>query len=421
MQKKLTGVILTVLISLGIFTPRPAQASYASVINEMIHQLLVVVDPVLPYWLWKSVRAGNKDSDFAELGLTKGVVQAWEDGARQDITTDDFTFEWWYFDGRFDDGSAFVVTCHSRIALDQTRPFMTINITRSDGSNIFRDIYGSRTTSSFSTTECDFNIDNNYISSDNGTTYYIDAAIEDIQLNLILKRTVPSFRQDTGYFFMDNDEKYLAWFAMVPKGTLNGTITYDGTDHPVTGIGYHDHNWGNVNPQEVTNGWWWMRGFTDKYTIIAYEFRFKNAYGAKKLPIYGIMNSAKVMAVYDSSQKVSFDGYDFAFPPDPAYSTRKSDRIPYEIDIQSGTWWNCWYGKNCIQMQFVSEDMIDSIDIVGRADYELSATEKALMELLSYDPWYTRFTGTVDLVVKNFNGWSYSGSGDAIIEYMDFE
>lgn len=364
----------------------------------------------------ESVRLAGLDSDYTNLGLTKGTIALWEDGARMDYTQEEFCFEWWYFDGTFDDGASFVASFYSRIDMDPTKPFIKLSITTPDGENINRVMWGDFADSSFSSVQCDLNIgDNNVVKSENGTTYYIKSQVEDLAVDLVLQRTVKSFRQDTGHILIGNDEDhYLGWFSMVPRGTLNGTITYNGETHAVTGMGYHDHNWGTVALQDVIKDWWWMRGYVDGVAIIAYDFGFKDKYGSKHIPIYGIMNSTDILAVADSSTVISGD--DLGFPDDPGYSTCLSDRIPLEINIQTG---DCGEGESCIQNQFLSENLVESIDLAAMQD--LTDFEITMMKLLSIDPWYTRYTGTVNLEVEGYNGWSTSGTGTAIIEYLDLE
>ncbi len=59
------------------------------------------------------VEKGTAES-LAREGLKAGLVEQWEDGYR---TRDEpNTFEWWYFDAEFDDGSTAVVTYTSRPA-----------------------------------------------------------------------------------------------------------------------------------------------------------------------------------------------------------------------------------------------------------------------------------------------------------------
>lgn len=72
--------------------------------------------------------------------------------------------------------------------------------------------------------------------------------------DLVLQRRVPSYRPATGY--MSAGKQYFAWLAAVPEGKISGTISTDKVTREVTGSGYHDHNWGNVSPAALFDGWW---------------------------------------------------------------------------------------------------------------------------------------------------------------------
>jgi predicted secreted hydrolase len=55
---------------------------------------------------------------------------------------------------------------------------------------------------------------------------------------------------------MSAGKQYFAWLAAVPEGKISGTISTDKVTREVTGSGYHDHNWGNVSPAALFDGWW---------------------------------------------------------------------------------------------------------------------------------------------------------------------
>jgi len=47
------------------------------------------------------------------------------------------------------------------------------------------------------------------------------------------------------------------WAVMLPRATVTGTLTMNGTTIEVSGTGYHDHTWG-VHPRVALNyGWFW--------------------------------------------------------------------------------------------------------------------------------------------------------------------
>ncbi|HVQ01782.1 MAG TPA: hypothetical protein VMT57_09760 [Candidatus Thermoplasmatota archaeon] len=57
------------------------------------------------------------------------------------------------------------------------------------------------------------------------------------------------------------------WVVMLPRATVNGTMTIEGTTMNVTGTGYHDHTWG-VRPRVALNyGWFWGTFMSADYSV----------------------------------------------------------------------------------------------------------------------------------------------------------
>ncbi|MFO7677271.1 MAG: hypothetical protein R6V50_02655, partial [Thermoplasmatota archaeon] len=58
------------------------------------------------------------------------------------------------------------------------------------------------------------------------------------------------------------------WAVALPKASVTGSITVDGSNIKVNGIGYHDHNWGYSPTTAVSNhGWFWGRITSDTLNI----------------------------------------------------------------------------------------------------------------------------------------------------------
>jgi hypothetical protein len=407
-------------LALAVGSPQSAHASFFDGLQEALTQLLVLVDPILLPGQQQNVRMGDRDSDFAKLGLTRGSIQLWEDGLRMDPTQPGYGFEWWYFDGTFDDGSSYVASFYSRIDLDPTKPFVKLTITTPQGEILAREAWGDRANSAFSKEECNLHIGAQHaVTSDDGTTYHVKSTIDDVAVDLVLQRSVASFRQDTGHIFIGNeDEQYLAWFSKVPKGHLSGTITYGGQTRTVSGTGYHDHNWGTAKIQEAVKSWWWMRGYVNDMAVIAYDFAFKNKYGAKHIPIYGIVSANEVVTAGKTSQ-TKISGADWDFPEDPHYSSNPLDKIPFEVNVDTGSALDCLLQTHCIHNRFTSDEMMESIDLL--ALQSIAPDQREFLKLLSYDPWYLRYNGSMSLDLQGVNGRRVSGTGTAIIEYLDLQ
>jgi len=63
---------------------------------------------------------GKLDELLKAEGLRPGIVEPWEDGWR--TAQEAISFEWWYFDAQFEDGSTLVVAWGTRDFNDTSGP-----------------------------------------------------------------------------------------------------------------------------------------------------------------------------------------------------------------------------------------------------------------------------------------------------------
>lgn len=73
----------------------------------------------------------------------------------------------------------------------------------------------------------------------------------------------------------------------MPKGEISGTITYKGKTLKVHGTGYHDHQWGTMNPANFNN-WLWGRQHFEDYTILMFDVITSRKYGYERCPHFCI-------------------------------------------------------------------------------------------------------------------------------------
>jgi len=138
---------------------------------------------------------------------------------------------------------------------------------RADGTKINRIFQASPSEFSASSEQCDVRIGPNRFQGDLHT-YEIHVEIDDVVADLTLRGTVPSWRPETGYFlFGEHSEYHFAWLPSVPQGDVEAAITIAGNRQQVTGVGYHDHNWGNFLMAKLMNNWYWGRGAVGNYTL----------------------------------------------------------------------------------------------------------------------------------------------------------
>ena len=78
-------------------------------------------------------------------------------------------------------------------------------------------------------------------------TYKIISKVDDIALEISLAGEVPAWRPRAGHwYFGANDEYEFNWLPAVPQGKVHATYSVAGKSSTATGVGYHDHNWGNA-------------------------------------------------------------------------------------------------------------------------------------------------------------------------------
>ena len=246
--------------------------------------------------------AGSPE-EFARLGLSPVRVEPWEDGARTDGGRG--TYEWWYFDFSLDDGSTLVIvflTKNFTRPQGPLAPVVTFNLDTPDGAEVSRAVTAQASAYAAATDRCDVRIGACTASGDlrDYAVHYEDA---EVAADLRLHATVPSWRPGTGHAFFD-DRRFFAWLPSVPRGTVEGTVTIRGAARRVTGVGYHDHNWGNAPLPGLVHDWYWGRARVGDFTVIASFITATDRFGGAALPVFLLARGDEVLA--DDASRVRF-------------------------------------------------------------------------------------------------------------------
>ncbi|HEY0700948.1 MAG TPA: lipocalin-like domain-containing protein, partial [Micromonospora sp.] len=236
---------------------------------------------------------------FDALGMKHRDIQPWEDGIRTDPHA--HSFEWWYFDAHLADGSALVITFFTKQMLSPylpLQPVVTLNLDRPDGTHVQRELHFSPEEFSASTERCDVRIGPNVFTGDLHT-YRIHVEDEEITVDVTLTGKVPPWRPATGHLYFDDgtaDNRHLfAWLPAVPDGTVEATLTHQGSTETIQGVGYHDHNWGDVPMNQIVHHWWWARARVGPYTVITCHITAEAAYGGDPVPVLMIARDGQVI------------------------------------------------------------------------------------------------------------------------------
>jgi hypothetical protein len=205
-----------------------------------------------------------------------------EDGCRMEES--DHTFEWWYFDSVLDDGSTCVVSFLNKRPFITTplAPMVQINISPPESSPVI----ASQTNYPVSQYErspdhCKVRIGPSQVEGDL-QTYQLHAEDAGTQVVVDLSYTtvVPGFRVGPRLSAQQMATMWLGEQVVIPLGSVEGTLTYNGSTHTVQGTGYHDHQWGGLTippppppaPQPpaypLPTDWYWGRANAGDHALM---------------------------------------------------------------------------------------------------------------------------------------------------------
>jgi len=342
------------------------------------------------------LRFQTSPAEYTALGLSDTIVPR-EDGRR--TTPSPENFEWWYFDGLLDDGTVLVVWFGDNWLYGSHKRAVNIELTL-PGQSTRRIRRTFDEPGAFSTTGADIAIGPHTFKGDLDTyRIHVDAnETGGLGCDLVLHRRVPSYRPATGY--MSAGKHYFAWLAAVPEGKVSGTITVDKVTREVSGSGYHDHNWGNVSPAALFDGWWWGRGRTGERTVIASVLHVKPAWGGHRLPILFIGDEKRIELSALGNDVTAVEGP--AVPhPDPKHVRTIGSSVSFETTNGSRAQFN------------ISDRLLTSADLLANQGF-LKRLGAGAMGL---KPWYTRFESSV---TTKLPGQPVS-TGSGTLEYFELQ
>jgi hypothetical protein len=329
-------------------------------------------------------RLAATPADYRRYGLTKGEIDAWEDGFRT-RPGGPGTFEWWYFDCVLDDGSTLVITflvkeLSGGAGIKQpAKPVVTLQLDRPDGTHVERALH-AHDDFAFAADRCDVRVGANTFAGDLHT-YRIHVDIDDVTADVTLTGKVPPWRPETGHVLFGDDEPHLfAWLPSVPQGTVQATLTIDGETRTLTGIGYHDHNWGDAAMPQLIHHWYWARATVGDYCVIASDIIAERKYGYSEVPLFMLARDGKIVA--DDSSLVRFDKT--GEHPDPVSGKPVADTTVYDYDATA-------HGGEHYRVTFHREHTI----VETRMIESLKGFRRGLARLDGFDGAYMRFTGQV--------------------------
>ncbi len=331
------------------------------------------------------------------------TVAPWEDGQRVDSGPG--AFEWWYFDTHLDDGSTAVIVFMTKSLLNRRAPLtpgVQITITRPDGSKL--SVFPLYPAAEFQAARdrCDVRIGPNWVRGapyrDDLYRHELHAETDGLCIDLVLSGQAPAWRPGAGKTYYAADlSRYFAWLPAIPFGAVAGTLVYDGQTRAVSGNGYHDHNWGNVDLHAVMSHWLWGRAQVGPFSTIFVEQVATQRYGRQRLPVFLLAHRERILTGDGRPLRMETDGWQ-QHPGGRSY--------PTQVDFI----WETDEGR--VQLALRRPRLIEATSLLSA----LPGWKRGLLRLFA-NPYYLRFQADLELLV-DLDGVQAQEHGSALYEMM---
>ena len=320
----------------------------------------------------------DDDLHYNKFGLTRNKVEIWEDGMRTDGSKG--TYEWWYFDSSYADGTKLIIFFFSKSPIEvdgPVKPMSTIELTLPDGRKFEEQVNATIEESFYSKEKCDIRIGNCSMSGDL-KQYNIVFRGKTMSATVHLTNTVPAWRSQCGpILFGDKEEYFFNWLPATPEGNAVADVTYpDGQLH-LEGSGYHDHNWGNISMLKLMHHWYWGRAKIGDYKVISSWITAEKKYGYKEFDVFMLAKNGEILGD-NANHTLKFlptDQYIDDHTGKPVYN-----KVIYEYETPAGENYRITYHR---QGDISRQNFIDLLPAVVR----LGA------KLVGFEGSYLRFEG----------------------------
>jgi len=360
--------------------------------------ILYGCDSTIPTKIEKrSIYLGDLDSDYAALNIERDNIKRREDALRTSGRSG--TFEWWYTDFLFQDGTAVIVTFYTKMlfdALGAAQPTVSIAIMYPDGT-ITGDTLSlaSGTDINASRSSADIHISDCYITEENGT-YRLQYAHNGIRFNATMIPTLPAWRPKTGHiYFGAGREEYLAWLVAQPAARVAATLVTPTRSSLLLGAGYHDHNWGNAPMYRNINNWYWGRVVAGDYTVIFSDIVSQEKHNHEKVSMLFV---AKGDEILESSSDVTIEHNQISQDPQTG-KPYANEIVIKRVDEQNRS----------IEIQITKKSTAGFFDM------------NHLPYMMGENPTYLNTANDAIITVRESNGSTSIIRGVSLVEQMSFD
>jgi len=194
------------------------------------------------------------------------------------------TFEWWYFQGKFDDNSTEQITMLVKPWMDNNgplQPYATIAITTPNGTHLFGETKVDVSQFNAARNTLNVTMGDTWARGDlNTINLHFAPTKNGVGADLVYESAAPPTRfGGSGMWYFDPSlTRISATNDPMPFAKVHGNMTYDDQTYEVQGTGYIDKQWGTVNWNQDYDGWYWSTGHYGNYTVDMFVLTASAAY-----------------------------------------------------------------------------------------------------------------------------------------------
>ncbi|MFX0186178.1 MAG: lipocalin-like domain-containing protein [Candidatus Hodarchaeota archaeon] len=309
-------------------------------------------------------------------------------------------FEWWYFDARLEGG--YTVVGFFRAAHERTgKTAVEIVIYKPNGERMQKFVKYKRSDMTVSREKADMNIGHNYIKVDYSSAdlpiYEVFLDEDGLGFHLKFAAKVHGWMPGNGSTQFGN-KGYFAWCVPFPRADVEGNIWIGKNNMPVKGIGYHDHNWGNINMPRYLEYWYWGRLYSETFTVV-YAYIKCN----KKMDDYAI----KVLMLAKNEEIILSTGEYELIQKNFAYDAKAANKYPKSLTFKM---------DKQLEIYLHVQEIIDSGNILEL--FNINSVIRFIVKyILRLNPGYFRFNSNFKLNVT-LEGKSYQEQGNILHEMV---
>jgi hypothetical protein len=339
---------------------------------------------------------GRSDEVIAPLPLG-------DDGLHMDMGKRGM-YEWWYFDTHLGSGHMLVVFFHASNPNPglQGKTGIEIVLLRPDGKRVQKFFAYDRSKFTAARDRPDVTIGENTLRVEQRDgelpVYRIHVREKELGCDLTYRAQVNGWKPGTGLSHFGN-MGFFGWVIPCARASVEGTISDGATTIPVTGIGYHDHNWLNFPFQSIIQYWMWGRVYSEHMTAAYAYIQCNQKVANHAVKVLMLAHGKDVIL---STGEFDFVQDDFEYNPKAKYD------FPKRITIRAPGALTATLSMSRI---LEAQDMLDNFSPLLRF---------AAKHILRIKPGYFRLASDFTLDVTQ-NGASMRETGTTLHEIVLFK